>query len=164
MSIVSSLQSIEKWDSKNIFIWAHSNGGQVALTMLTITAKTYPTTLWAPVTKPFPYSVLYYTDESADGGKYIRQELSKIEDNYDSDKYSFTNYLTKIEAPIQIHQGTGDDAVPSYWSSTFTKKLKDMGVDATYFEYPGADHNMKPVWDSVVERDLLFFQSHLDYY
>ena len=122
----------------------------------------YPTVLWAPVTKPFPYSILYYTDESADGGKYIRSELSRIENTYDTDKYSFTNYVDNIKSIIQIHQGTNDDAVPYYWSSSFAQKLQAKKIDVTYYEYPGADHNMQPFWDSVVERDLVFFKSHIN--
>ena len=44
------LKSINKknfpdWDQKNIFIWTHSNGGQVALTVLEITGANYPTVL-----------------------------------------------------------------------------------------------------------------------
>ncbi|MBU0570145.1 hypothetical protein KKB40_05220, partial [Patescibacteria group bacterium] len=61
-----------------IFIWAHSNGGQIALTVLEITGNNIPTTLWAPVTENFPYSILYYTNEAGDRGKLIRSELSKF--------------------------------------------------------------------------------------
>ena len=85
LSILESLDSIKEWDEENIFFWGHSNGGQVALTILEITGKDYPTTLWAPVTKPFPYSILYYTDESEDKGKYIRRELSRFENLYNTD-------------------------------------------------------------------------------
>ena len=150
-----------QWDGKNVFIWAHSNGGQVALTTLAITGVAYPTTLWAPVTKPFPYSVLYYTDESADGGKFIRRELSKFETLYDVDHYTFTNYLSDIKAPIQFSQGTADDAIPVAWTNLIVSKLKKAGVDITYHIYPGADHNMRPSWDAVVLEDLKFFQSRL---
>jgi len=150
-----------QWDGKNIFIWAHSNGGQVALTTLAITGVTYPTTLWAPVTKPFPYSVLYYTDESADEGKFIRRELSQFEKLYDVNLYTFTNYLTNIKAPVQFSQGTADDAIPLSWTNLIVTKLKKAGVDVTYHIYPGSDHNMRPMWDAVVAQDLKFFKSHL---
>jgi len=161
LSVLASLETIKEWDGKNIFFWAHSNGGQVVLTVLTITSQNYPTTLWAPVTKPFPYSVLYYTDESADTGKYIREELAKFESLYDTDKYSFTNYLESINAPIQIHQGNADDAVPVAWSDSIVNKLKNINKDVVYFKYPGADHNLRPAWDNVVRQDVEFFASHI---
>jgi len=146
-----------RWDGKNIFIWAHSNGGQVALTTLPGTGESYPPTLWAPVTKPFPYSVLYYTDESADGGKFIRKELSKFETLYNTDQYSFTNYLPNIKGPLQFQQGTADDAIPFEWTRSIVNRLRKNEVEVSYFEYPGADHNMRPSWDEVIARDIAFF-------
>lgn len=150
-----------KWDGKNIFLWAHSNGGQVALTALAITGVPYPTSLWAPVTKPFPYNVLYYTDESADGGKFIRHELSKFESLYNVDYYSFSNYLSDIKAPLQFSQGTADDAVPISWTTSIVNQLKKLNIDVAYNTYPGADHNMRPLWNNVIESDLKFFRKWL---
>lgn len=144
--------------STPIFIWSHSNGGQIALTILEITGKTYPTVLWAPVTKPFPYSILYYTDEANDGGKFLRKKLSEFEELYDSDKYSLTNYLDKINAPIHLDQGTADESVLPIWSDNFTSQLKDLNKDVTYTKYPGANHNMQPKWDDVIKEDNTFYK------
>jgi len=161
LSILESLDSIKEWDEENIFFWGHSNGGQIALVILEITGKDYPTTLWAPVTKPFPYSILYYTDESEDKGKYIRRELSRFENLYNTDSYSLDEYFEKIKAPLQVHQGTADDAVPIDWSNGFVKKLEKLDIDAVYYQYLGADHNMVPNWNTVVSRDLFFFRKHI---
>lgn len=150
-----------KWDGKNIFFWAHSNGGHIALTLLSLGGDNIPTTLWAPVTKAFPYSILYFTDESADGGKFIRRELSKFEQLYNVDDFTFVNRLDKIKAKITLHQGGADSAVPVSWSRDFYNKLKKAGGDIELFVYPAADHNMRPNWDTVVARDLEFFQKNL---
>ena len=163
LSVLNSLDSVSSWDGANIFLWGHSNGGQVALTVLEITGKDYPTVLWAPVTKPFPYSILYYTDESEDRGKYIRRELAKFENLYDVEQYSIANYIEKISAPIQLHQGTADDAVPVEWTNEFVDVLNELEKEVTYYTYPGADHNMTPAWDTVVERSLVFFDKHSKY-
>ena len=152
---------LAKFNHSSIFFWAHSNGGQIALTTLEITGAKYPTTLWAPVSKPFPYSVLYYTDQSMDEGKLIRSELSKFEENHDVKLYSLTNDLDKINAPLQIQQGTSDDAVPIAWSKTLVNKLQSLKKDITYYEYLYTDHNMRPSWDLVASRDLEFFKKHL---
>ena len=166
-TVVSLIKSIEKgvlnpyWDGKNILIWGHSNGGQIALTSLEITGGDYPTTLWAPVSKPFPYSILYYTDESDDKGKLLRSELAKFEKLYDVDKYSLTNYLDRINSPIQLHQGTNDDAVPVDWSDSLYKRLKNLGKDIDYITHPGSDHNMYPDWNSSAKQTLDFFKNHV---
>lgn len=161
--LLKSLSTIRQYDQTTPFIWGHSNGGQIALTVLEITAANYPTVLWAPVGKPFPYSILYYTDESEDRGKLIRRELAAFEENYDVELYSLTNYLDKISTPIQIHQGTGDDAIPIDWTDNLVKQLLNLdrvtasGVNVDYYKYPGADHNLNPSWDTAVSRSLNFF-------
>ncbi len=160
-TLLKSVNSLSNWDQKNIFIWGHSNGGQVALTTLEIIGVNYPTVLWAPVSKPFPFSILFYTDESDDHGKFIRQELAKFESDYDAEKFSLTNYLDKIKAPIQLHQGTADDAVPVAWSVLLNKELKTASVSAELIKHPGASHDMVPGWDSAVDESLQFFQKNL---
>ena len=161
LSLIKTLGQIEAWDGKNISIWGHSNGGQIALTILEITGTNYPTTLWAPVSKPFPYSVLYYTDESEDRGKLIRRELAKFEEQYDVELYSLTNYFDRINASLQIHQGMADDAVPVAWSDKLADILLDLNLDVDYHKYPETDHDMRPSWDTAVAHDLRFFESNI---
>lgn len=158
VTLLKSVDSIQGWNRKNVFIWGHSNGGQVALTALEITGANYPTVLWAPVSKPFPYSILYYTDESDDHGKLIRSELAKFEETYDVEKFSLANYLGSINAPIEIQQGTADEAVPYLWSDLLVKNLKTLDKDITYFKYAGANHNLTPGWNTAIERSLKFFK------
>ena len=161
ISLLKSIDQIDKWDGKNVFIWAHSNGGQIAIVLLESVERVIPTALWAPVTKPFPYSILYYTDESADRGKFIRTKLGEFEELYDVEKYSADNYLDKINSPLNVHQGSNDDAVPFEWTRSFVKKLKSMEKDVTLYEYSGTDHNMRPSWNLAIQTDLQFFNSKL---
>lgn len=158
MSVMASLDSVSKRDKKNTFIWAHSNGGQIALTVLEITGKPIPTVLWAPVSKPFPYSILYYTDDIADRGKALRLEIANFEKLYDANLYSLTDNLGKIKAPIELDQGTADESVPVKWSDDLNKALTKAGVDVTYNTYPGADHNMLPLWNQAIANDLAFYR------
>lgn len=149
--------------SDRIGLWAHSNGGQIALSILEITGQNLPTTLWAPVSKPFPYSILYFSDELEDQGKYIRSQLANFEQTLQNDvkEFSVNNHMNNITAPILIHQGGNDDAVPLEWSQDLAQNLEKEQVEVTLYEYPTADHNLTPNWDQVVQRDLRFFASHL---
>lgn len=148
-------------DETHIGIWAHSNGGQIALTVLETSGVDYPTVLWVPVSKPFPYSILYYTDDIEDHGKALRRVVSDFEKEYDSENYSLTNYLDWINAPIELHQGTGDEAVPFRWSDELYKNLKDRKKDITYYTYPGDDHNFsKGNWGTVVAKNIRFYRNH----
>ncbi len=162
LNLLASVGSLPMADPDRIGIWGHSNGGQIALTVLEILGRPVPAVLWAPVSKPFPYSILYYTDDIPDHGKLLRRELAKFEDQYDAEQYSLTNFLNRITGPVQIHQGTADTAVPLSWSDTFAQSLKEGSSSAVnYFVYNGADHNMTPDWNTVVSRDLEFFTTHI---
>lgn len=172
-------------------IWGHSNGGQIALSTLVILQEPIPTALWAPVTAPFPYSLLYFTDEEPDEGQRSRKWISLFETLYDARQFSFTNYLSRLRGPLQLQQGTNDDAVLKWWSDEFIGKLQaenrrreqlaatmsaqvattsgtntsPIATDSAwlepisyeYFVYQGADHNLRPDWDTAVARDLAFF-------
>lgn len=171
--------------TSSLGIWAHSNGGQIALTMLEGLGESLPTTLWAPVTSPFPYSVLFFTDEMADEGKATRLWLSQFERDYDVFAFSLTKHLNLLRGPIQIHHGTNDEAALLSWSLEFAEKVASENeqrqvaweraeeatlsaevnllepIDFELLTYEGADHNLKPVWNTVVLRDLEFFEQHL---
>ena len=109
--------------TNKVGIWAHSNGGQIALSSLEVMEESIPTTLWAPVTAPFPYSVLYYGDEVADEGKQQRAWIAMFEKIYNAADFSLTQHLDLLAGPLQIHHGTNDDAALKTWSDEFVDKL-----------------------------------------
>lgn len=149
-------------DTNKVGIWGHSNGGNIALSTLAISGVTYPTVLWAPVSKPFPYSILFYTDETDDHGKALRKSLAIFEEDYDVELFSPANYYSWIKAPIQIHQGTADQEVLPFWTDELTETLKKDNTNVSYFKYPGADHNLLPNgWNDAVLREVEFFKEEL---
>lgn len=160
LDLLASVETLSMADSSRIGIWAHSNGGQIALTVLEITRGGFPTVLWAPVTRAFPYSILYYTDEAEDKGKALRKKLAEFERDYDVDAYTLVNFTDRIVAPLEIHQGSADAAVPERWNSEFVAQLKEIGVAVGYFVYPGADHNLQPGWNTAIGRSIDFYRSH----
>lgn len=150
-------------DLGKIGIWGHSNGGHVALSVMAISGSTYPTVLWAPVSKSFPYSILYYTDESDDQGKGMRKYLSDFEELYDISLFSPQKYYKWIKAPILINQGTADQEVPYWWSDELVEILKSNNVDVTYFTYPGADHNLLPSgWSDAITNTINFYKREFE--
>lgn len=160
-SAFSSLNSENKIEANTdkIGIWGHSNGGHIALSVLEITGGTYPTILWNPVSKPFPYSILYYTDESEDHGKALRKMLADFEKDYDIEKYSPFNYFAWINAPIQLHQAEADEAVPLKWSEQLYIRLQQLEKNVTYYTYPGDNHDFnRGNWNTVVARNIAFYK------
>lgn len=149
-------------DPEKVGIWGHSNGGHIALAVLSITKKSYPAVLWNPVSKPFPYSILYFTDEYEDHGKGIRKLVADFEKDYDIEKYSPTNYYKYIDSSIQIHQALDDEAVPAKWSNQLYDQLTALDKDVVYFTYSGENHNFnRGSWPQAVQRSIDFFKEQL---
>jgi len=176
-------------DNSHVGMWAHSNGGQIALTTLEILSQPIPTTLWAPVTAPFPYSVLYFSDEEADEGKKSREWINEFDQKYDALEFSLSQHLNLLQGPLQLHQGVADEAIHYIWSDEFVDKIKAENlrrkklksdevagitatpsakvnasldpIEITYFKYPSSNHNMQPDWSTVIQRDLEFFDKNL---
>jgi len=164
LNLIASIKNLPQADPEKIFLWGHSNGGQIALSVLEISGKGYPTTLWAPVTEKFPDSVLCYMDdyEKLDQlGKEVYDKISGFEKDYQASQFSTETFLNDIAAPIQLHQGGADNLVPQKWSDDFVDQMKSLDKEINYFVYPESDHNLKQDWDQVVERDLEFFKSFL---
>ncbi len=163
ITLIESIDSLSQADSEKIAIWAHSNGGQIALSVLEITNRNIPTSLWAPVSAPFPDSILYYADEMEDKGKMIREVVAEFEKEYDFSEYSITRYFNKIEAPLIIHQGLADEAIPLEWTEELISQLNELEKDFVYHKYPGENHNFH--YGSAPRargRDLIFFKEKLE--
>jgi dipeptidyl aminopeptidase/acylaminoacyl peptidase len=138
-------------DKSKIGIWAHSNGGQIALSVLEISDWDYPTVLWAPMTNPFPKSVLDTASDLDDGGKLVIKAIADFEASYDSRRYAFENYYDWIRAPILILQGTADEWCKVEWQEEVVNNLVRLGKKADLRVYNGDDHNLKNNWQEAVE-------------
>jgi pimeloyl-ACP methyl ester carboxylesterase len=152
-TVLNLLSSVETaCQGCKVGLWGHSNGGQIILSVLTISEKPYVTALWNPVSRFFPFNILFYIDYFDDKGRWLRRALSDFEETYDVDLYSFTNYLSRIKAPILLQQGEADQQVPKRWSDEIVVSLKKEATESAviYKTYAGADHNMTPGWDHAV--------------
>jgi len=165
LALLAGLSSLPQADLAKVFLWGHSNGGQIALSVLEISANDYPTSLWAPVTKGFPESVLTYIQDpsvaESEGGRKVMAAIESFLADYDPAKYSVDNYWGRIKAPLQVQQGLADELVEVGWSDDFVKRMEAEGARVKYYRYPGNDHNLSRDWETVVERDLAFFKSFL---
>ena len=162
MSVLDLLESVRRMglvDPNKVGIWAHSNGGQIALSVLEITSGNYPTTLWAPMTNPFPQSVLETAGDDANG-RMVKDKIENFSRNYDVRRYAFENYYKWLKAPIIVHQGMADEWCKVEWQRDLQSRLKQLGRDVNLYIYRGDDHNLKKNWDEVIQRDIEFFRKN----
>lgn len=162
LNLLASIKSLPTADREKVFLWGHSNGGQIAISVLEISQANIPTVLWAPVTKGFPDGVLAYVGELDDNGKIVKKAIDDFMGKYDAKQYSIETYFKDINAPIQLHQGEADPLIKVEWSDGFVDKLRGMGKNIIYSKYPKNDHNLSRDWNLVINRDLKFFDTFLE--
>jgi dipeptidyl aminopeptidase/acylaminoacyl peptidase len=161
LDLIASLKTLPEVDESKVFLWGHSNGGQIALSVLEVSRQKYPTVLWAPVTLGFPESITQYVGEMDDQGLKVQKRLSEFLQDYDPKNYSITNYLTDIKAPLQIHQGGRDSLVTRTQTEAFYSTLQSLNSSIRYYYYPRSDHNFVADWDLAMRRTLKFYQDRL---
>jgi len=157
LDLIAAVKKLDYVDNTKIGIWSHSNGGQIAISVLEITGENYPTVLWAPMTNPFPQSILETMDDS-EGGKIVKQKIADFEQDYDSKLYSIDNFYEWINSPILIHQGTADVWCKVEWQRNLQSRLEKLGKEVRLDVRQGSDHNLKQSWDEVIKMDIEFFR------
>ena len=160
LDLIESVKKLKYVDPDRIGIWAHSNGGQIAVSVLEITGGNYPTVLWAPMTNPFPQSILETMDDS-EGGLTVKKRIEDFEKEYDSKLYSIDNFYSWINSPILIHQGTADVWCKVKWQQDFKKELEKYNKEVYLDIREGSDHNLKESWDEVIKMDIEFYKNKM---
>jgi dipeptidyl aminopeptidase/acylaminoacyl peptidase len=162
LDLIESVKQLPWVDKDHIGIWAHSNGGQITLSVLEVTGARYPTVLWAPMTNPFPQSIIDTAPTLDDGGKAVMATIAEFEKHYDARRYAFENYYDWIQAPILIQQGTADDQVKVDWQRNVVENLTGKGKQVKLMIYDGDDHNLKKNWETAVEEDVKFLEKRFN--
>jgi len=151
--------------TNKIGFWGHSNGGQVALTVLETLSQPIPTVLWAPVTAPFPYSILYFGNDLEDEGQQQRAWIAIFEKTYNALDFSLTQHLNQLTGPIQLHQGSADTDAPQTWNDRFAflveaennKRLKTLTPAATVTLNQNPSQTPPPQISTLPPIDLTYF-------
>lgn len=157
LDLLATIKKIPWVDTTKIGFWAHSNGGQITLSVLEITGERHPSVLWAPMTLPFPDSVLSTIDE----GSPVKEVVDDFMKHYDARRYAFENYYDLINSPVMILQGTADDQVKLEWQQKVVSQLREWGKWIELVVYPGADHNLKGSWQEGVETSAKWYEKML---
>ncbi|RLC34525.1 hypothetical protein DRH14_02750 [Candidatus Shapirobacteria bacterium] len=159
LDLMEMVKKLDFVDKDKIAIWAHSNGGQIAISVLEISEEKYPTVLWAPMTNPFPKSLWDTADEMDDGGKLVIERLEKLDKNCDVKKYSIDNYYDWLEAPVLVQQGSWDKWCKVEWQEEMVDKLGKLGKEAELVVYEKDNHNLSRNWHKAVKKAIEFYQN-----
>ncbi len=174
LTLLASVKHIPNADMSHMYLWGHSMGGEVTLTVLEVLGKqsslakgVRAAVLWAPVTDPaqwfgtdnlqkipeailtpFPYTKTFQILGTPSDSSAIWQSINPL------------RFLSAIVTPVQLNHGTGDQTVPYAWSQELAIDMQHAQKFVTFISYPGADHNLSPDTTQALQNNLDFFNSH----
>ena len=151
--------SFDFLDANRIGMWGHSMGGGIAERVMVARTDIRAFVLFAPIAANAEENFFELpTDEVSwlrdtygygDEGKKIFDQISPI------------NYFQYISAPVQIHHGTGDTAVPIAFSKETYAALEQAGKQAELYIYPNEPHEFIANWSLAAARALQFFDRYV---
>lgn len=150
-------------DASRVGMLGHSLGGGVTLAILTgrpdlVSAAA----LYAPVHADVWNNFVRWRSKREEGDNTIAAYGSK-DDNPDFwEKLSPQTYLSRIQVPVILFQGSNDKDVPKEWSDDLNARMKELGKDITYVEYSGEGHEFGPKWTDFMQKTAEFFVEHLN--
>ncbi len=144
-------------DINRIGMWGHSMGGGIAARVMTMRPDIKAFVLFAPIS----------ADVEDNFYELALQEIQWLHDTYGpagSDVYrkmSPIEYFDTVAAPVQIHHGTADTAVPILFSQKIYDALKAWNKSVEFFAYPGQKHEFIEDWPLAAARALQFFDHYV---
>lgn len=182
MNLISAVATLPQADAGRIFLWGHSMGGGVATKVLAVDERVRAAVLYAPNSaddadliarwgagclpghsleagdrcnpaEVLPPDLAPALREAYFAAAADPQALRRIAPLY---------HLAEIDAPVQIHIGTGDGAelaqTPPEWSEKLAEALAAEGKAVAYFTYPGQGHFFQGgAWEQLLARALALF-------
>ncbi|MBN1798327.1 MAG: alpha/beta fold hydrolase [Spirochaetales bacterium] len=163
LALLSLVPEIAEADPDNIFMYGHSMGGQITLTVLEVTDQIKAASLWAPVSEQFPESSLYFIRRR--DSKLAEERLKVYKKIFGQENFvafSLSAYTHLIQTPLIIHHGTKDESVPYSWTVNLLKILDKNNVDYIFHSYENENHNLsKYSFYNALKRDVAFFREHI---
>lgn len=164
-------------DTKNIFLSAHSMGGEVALIVLAASRQFNAASIWAGVCADVKdvaaFYTLYYLKEHKSEKPFetaFASEWNKVKAVAQAEPFLLSDVnqangfysLDLIDTPLILHQGMEDTAVSPEWSVNLQNRLRELGKLATLHLYEGNDHelSLNEAQSLAIQRDVEFFNEH----
>ena len=172
LALLGALDSLEHADTRNIFMWGHSLGGEVTLKALLATDRVRGASIWSTVggsiwDQAYFYSVREGADASHDSGAVpkeafakLKRELETLGPGYDWRQSDPLRFLARLSAPVAMHHALLDTGADYDWSRRLAAEFYALGKPYEFYTYPVSDHFLEGEnRETAAERDTRFFRS-----
>lgn len=143
--LLSALPSLPQADARNVFLWGHSLGGEVALRVLVSLeglrdVQVRAASLWATV--------------GGDAWDKVDHDGRRAADP--------ASHLERLATPLVLHHGTGDQSATFGASERLAAALGRLRRPHRLFAYPTAEHFLDAAGRrQAIARDVEFFRARL---
>lgn len=144
-------------DTERIGMWGHSMGGGIASRAAVLSPDIRAFALFAPISADAEEN---FYELGADEVRWLRATYgAEGADLYR--RISPIEYFADVRAPVQLHHGKEDRAVPLSFSENMFEALTRLNKKAELFTYPGEGHEFADAWPLAASRALQFFDRYV---
>lgn len=171
LNLLAGMESLDGFDSENIFMWGHSMGGEVTLRSLLATDRVRGASMWSSVGGDIWDQSYYYSRysdptafDSSETPKSVidrlRGRIAALDDDFDYRGSEPLLHLEYLDTPIIIQHSVDDRGAAYKWSERLAKELYVRGNKYEFYSYAGEDHLFNDAdMELAAERDARFFRS-----
>jgi len=167
LALLAGLDRLPEADSRNVFLWGHSLGGEVALRVLLATGRIRAASLWATVGGD-PWERALLRSRAPESGTpppalaMLEEELAAQPSPYDAEASDPMRYLDGISTPMLLHHAQFDPEVGVEASLRLAGALSRHHKPYALYTYASHDHFFaSPERELAVRRDVDFFRAHM---
>ena len=156
LNAISAIKNYESANPEKIGIWGHSMGGNITLKDVVVGDKAIKAvSIWSGVVAPINDIIYNWQDRVSykpdpldlrlrnQNRDWLIKTYGTPDENPDFWNSIDPNYyLEDIKIPVQIEVGLSDTQVPPDFSRGLYERLKKLGKNVEYHEYPGANHDI----------------------
>jgi len=161
LNAVSALEAYDEADPNRIGMWGHSMGGYITLRAMVVNPNIRAGVIWGGV-------VASYADmtDIAGRARFGTRSLLQIYGEPEEDpefwaSISANSYFADLSGPLQLHHGSADHSVPTYFSFNLAEEARAAGQIAELFIYEGDDHNISKYFSAAMLRSIEFFNLYV---
>ena len=173
LGALSVVKEVANADSRNVFLWGHSLGGEVSLRTLLATDGVRAASLWSSVGGTLWNQAYYYARHQApladdrmglakNAVESLRSDLQTFEATFEWRSGEPLYHLDRLTTPVIMHHAIDDQGAAYDWSRSLAAELARLRKPYHFHTYVGDDHLLSgPAFDVAVRRDVAFFGSHM---
>jgi dipeptidyl aminopeptidase/acylaminoacyl peptidase len=171
--LMHGLAALPQADSRSVFVWGHSMGGEVALRAVLAWPQVRAASLWSTASGD-AWEQAHHYDRKA--SPLAADDLSRPKPGLDKLRRALVafgpadrneareplRHLDRLKTPLILHHALGDLSTDHRWSARLARELYLRGLPYEFHTYSGADHFFEePQRSDAVRRDIAFFEARL---